>query len=296
MVLAGLAFGAAPRLAFGAEPAPARQPYPDDAAPPLFAEDYAAARRGFATHLLRRGPAPDEGESLDAPPGARRIRYRSDGLDLTAWLSEPVPAGETRPAILFLHGGNALWHGHWDLTKPYRDQGFVALMPALRAENGQPGAFSGFYDETADVLAAAAALRAVPGVDTSRLFLAGHSVGGTLTLLAALASPLFRAAAAFSPNPDARAFFGRFAEDIRFDTADPREFEMRSAVCYAGSFKCPVLMLHGSKELRTENAIRLTAERATAAGRKVRHGIVAGDHTSAIPGETAESLAFFGGI
>ena len=35
------------------------------------------------------------------------------------------------------------------------------------------------------MLAAAQVLRAQPGVDPARLFLAGHSVGGTLTLLAA---------------------------------------------------------------------------------------------------------------
>ncbi|KAB0678839.1 alpha/beta hydrolase family protein [Aureimonas leprariae] len=268
----------------------------EEAEPPLLAEDYAAARAGFQTRLLREGPAPDGGESLDPPPGARRISYRSGGLELAAWLSDDATSTAKRPAILFLHGGNALWHGHWDLTKPYREAGYVAMMPAFRAENGQPGFFSGFYDETADALATATTLRALPGVDPARLFLAGHSVGGTLTLLAAMSAPTFRAAAAFSPNPDARAFFRRFPEDIRFDAGNPREFEMRSAACYATSFKCPLLMLHGSEETRSEDAIRLTSARAKAAGLDVRHGIVPGSHTSALPGETAESLRFFAGI
>ena len=50
----------------------------------------------------------------------------------------------------------------------------------------------------------------------------------------------FRAAAAFSGNPDARAFFHRFPEDIRFDAEDPREFDMRSAVCLpkASNVRC----------------------------------------------------------
>jgi dipeptidyl aminopeptidase/acylaminoacyl peptidase len=54
------------------------------------------------------------------------------------------------------------------------------FMPALRGENGLPGDFSGFYDETADVLAAADVLRGQPGVDPARLFLAGHSHGSLL--------------------------------------------------------------------------------------------------------------------
>ena len=147
-------------------------------------------------------------------------------------------------------------------------------MPALRGENGLPGDFSGFYDETADVLAAADVLRAEPGVDPARLFLAGHSVGGTLALLAAMSTNVFRAAASFSGSPDARAFFRRFPDDIRFDAGDPLEFDMRSAVCFAESFKCPVLMLHGSGEGGSEAAVRLTVERARAVGLDVRRGVV----------------------
>jgi dipeptidyl aminopeptidase/acylaminoacyl peptidase len=263
--------------------------------PPPIGEDYALARARFRTRLVKRGPAPDRGDPLSPPPGARRMSYRSGDLELAAWLSEDAgaAAAKRRPAVLFLHGGNALWHGHWDLTAPYREAGYVAMMPSFRAENGQAGFFSGFYDEAGDALAAAAMLRALPAVDPDRVFVAGHSVGGTLTLLAALAAPVFRAAAAFSPNPDARAFFRRFPEDVRFDAADPREFEMRSAAAYATSFKCSVLMLHGAEETRTERVIRLTAARAAAKGLAVGHGTVPGDHASALPAEIAESLRFF---
>ncbi|MDW6025668.1 prolyl oligopeptidase family serine peptidase [Mesorhizobium sp. BAC0120] len=272
--------------------------------PKLIREDYALARQRFRTHLVKMGPAPDEPQPLSAPPGARRLDYRSGELTLTAWISEnaePAPSTgsrptASRPAVLFLHGGNALWQGHWDLARPYVEAGYVAMMPAVRAENGLPGYFSGFYDETSDVLAAAELLRAQPGVDRERLFLAGHSVGGTLTLLAAMSTPIFRAAAAFSASPDARAFFRRFPEDIRFDTAEPQEFDMRSPLSFATSFKCPVLMLHGSEEKKTDAALRLIADRAEAAGLKAKRGIIEGSHSSAIPGETAESLRFFASV
>jgi dipeptidyl aminopeptidase/acylaminoacyl peptidase len=267
-----------------------------DNEPPLIREDYALARQRFQTRLLERGPAPDEAQPLSPPPGARKIRYRSGSLDLVAWISEAADQRASRPGVLFLHGGNALWQGHWNLTRPYLEAGYVAMMPALRGENGLPGNFSGFYDETADVLAAAEVLRAQPGVDPARLFLAGHSIGGTLTLLSAMSSPSFRGAASFSGNPDARAFFRHFPEDIRFDTADPQEFDMRSAACFAESFKCPVLLLHGSGEHSSDAAIRLTVQRSQAAGLKVQNGVIEGDHTSAIPGESAESLSFFASV
>ena len=46
---------------------------------------------------------------------------------------------------------------------------------ALRGENGQPGAFSMFYDEVEDVLAAAEYLAKLPDVDPARVFVSGHS-------------------------------------------------------------------------------------------------------------------------
>jgi dipeptidyl aminopeptidase/acylaminoacyl peptidase len=262
--------------------------------PKLVREDYAVARERFRTHLTQTGPSPDPPQPLSPPHGARRLDYRSGPLRLAAWVSENADASRPRPGVLVLHGGNALWPGHWDdLAHPFVKAGYVAMIPAMRGENGLPGSFSGFYDETADVLAAADVLRAYPGVDPARLYIAGHSVGGTLTLLAAMSRHPFRAAAAYAGNPDARAFFRHFPEDIRFDADDPQEFDMRSPVCFAGSFKCPVLMLHGSKEMNSDHIVRLTVSRARAAGLDVRRAIVEGDHSSAIPGESAEALRFF---
>jgi dipeptidyl aminopeptidase/acylaminoacyl peptidase len=281
-------------LAAGLSLADAAQAAGDE--PKLIREDYVLARQRFRTRLLKHGPAPDPAQPLAAPPGARQLRYRSGSLDLVAWISDNADGGAPQPGVLFLHGGNALWQGHWDLARPYVEAGYVAMMPAVRGENGLPGDFSGFYDETADVLAAAEVLRSQPGVDPARLHLAGHSVGGTLTMLAAMSTPLFRAAASFSGNPDARAFFHRFPEDVRFDTADPQEFDMRSAACFAQSFKCPMLFLHGSGEHGADAAVRVMVERARTAGLPVKRGVVDGDHSSAIPGETAESLRFFAGV
>lgn len=121
--------------------------------PPLIDRDYAADRKAFQTHILKRGPAPDVGESLaDPPSGARVVAYRSGKLELLAWRSWPQGKAK-RPAVLVLHGGNAMGRGHWDLAEPYVKAGYVAMMPSVRGENGQAGIFSGFYDEVDDVLA-----------------------------------------------------------------------------------------------------------------------------------------------
>jgi dipeptidyl aminopeptidase/acylaminoacyl peptidase len=78
------------------------------------------------------------------------------------------------------------------------------MMPILRGENGSPGAFTLFYDEVDDVLAAAAVLAEQPGVDRGRIYVSGHSAGGVLAAFAAMTSARFRAAAPLSAAPDSR--------------------------------------------------------------------------------------------
>ena len=260
--------------------------------PPLIAEDYADARKTFKTRLTRLGPSPDAPEALAPPGGAELITYASEDLKLGAWITPAVKRTQ-RPGLLFLHGGNVLGGGHWDLTLPYRRAGYTVMLPALRGENGQPGAYSGFYDENSDVLAAAETLAGIPGVDRSRVFVAGHSIGGTQTLLAALSSKLFRGAAAFSGGANAWVFFARFPEMLCFDPGDVREFEMRSAVCFAASFKCPTRIFHGTNETRLAGPSMLTAERARGAGLNVEATAIPGDHFSALPEEIRRSMLFF---
>jgi dienelactone hydrolase len=257
------------------------------------AEDYAQARSAFRTRLVRQGPAPQRGESLAAPSGAVATRYTSGGLQLTAWVS-PAPAnGQKHPAVLFLHGGFALGADDWDQTRPYRDAGYVVLEPALRGENGQPGSYSMFFDETDGALAAAGALAELPYVDPNRLYVAGHSVGGTLTLLAALTSNRFKAAASLSGSPDQVAWSRGQSELVPFDRGDIREFRIRSPVAYAASFKCPVRLYYGSQEWLFSGPSQHTAQLARAKGLDVKAVSVPGDHFSAVPAELQKSIEFF---
>ena len=150
-------------------------------------QDYAEARRNFQTVLQRHGPSPQDFQPLGSPFGASRLSYQSGGLTLTAYISPPPADGVKHPAVLFLHGGFAFGDDDWEMARPYRDAGFVVLAPVLRGENGQPGDFTLFFEEVNDVLAAAEALSQVSYVDVQHMFVAGHSAGGTLAALAAMA-------------------------------------------------------------------------------------------------------------
>ncbi len=262
---------------------------------PLERQDYAVARRHFHTHLLRKMPAPEKSSALGTPPGATRITYPGgpDGsIALVAWLSRYQPSKTLKPAVLFLHGGNATGDGHRALMKPYWEAGYVVLLPSFRGENGQSGNYSGFYDETTDALAAAAYLENLPGIDRNRFFIAGHSNGGTLTLLAAM-SRTFRAAAPISAGVSSWRYFNRYSDEICFDETDEREFIMRSSVCFGPSLKCPALLLRGTEERPFDADHQLFVDRALTSGFKVDKKLLPGTHNGVVPHAVEESIRFF---
>lgn len=236
--------------------------------------DYAEARRSFHTRLLREGPSPQPADPVPVAADAHEVTYTSGALRLRAWVSNTP--GTPKPAVVYVHGASAFRADHWAATQPLREAGFVVMTPILRSENGSPGAYSLFYDEVDDIVAAAEALAQLPGVDPTHIYLAGHSNGGTLTLLAAMASSRFRAAAALSGIVDASGIRGD-PTDVPFDQANPAEYRMRSAIQFPGSFKCPVRIYYGAEEQGTEGFVEL-AQRARAAGRDVEAVRVAGDH------------------
>ena len=270
-------------------------PRPLPAATPglvLQAEDYAAARAGFRTKLLRKGPSPQPGEPLTTPSGAIAVPYPSGKLSLRAFVTPDPRDSRKHPAVLFLHGGYAFGQVHWDMAQPFRDAGFVVMVPVLRGENGQPGEYSHFYDEVDDVLAAADALAKLPYVDGRRLFLSGHSIGGTLTMLSVMASPRFRAASAISGATERRLVVHGGGEVVPFDTADIREFRVRSPVAYATSFKSPIRLYYGDQEFLQGGSDR-TAMLARRKGLDVEAVEVPGDHFSCVPEAIERSIAFF---
>ncbi|UXS00494.1 alpha/beta hydrolase family protein [Agrobacterium tumefaciens] len=262
---------------------------------PLESQDYAEARRRFHTRLLRKMSAPEKSSPLGTPPGAERVTYRGgpDGsIELVAWLSHYQPSKALKPAVLFLHGGNATGDGHWALMKPYWEAGFVVLLPSFRGENGQNGNYSGFYDETSDALAAADYLENLPGIDKRRFFVAGHSNGGTLTILAAM-SRKFRAAAPISAGVNSWRYFNRYTDEICFDETNEMEFIMRSSVCFGPSLKCPAFLLRGTEERPFDADHQLFVERAWSSGFKVDKKLLPGTHNGVVPGAVEESIRFF---
>jgi dipeptidyl aminopeptidase/acylaminoacyl peptidase len=259
-------------------------------------EDYAEVRTRFRTKLLQQGPAPQEEPMPGPPTGVTEVEFPSGKLRLKAWVNRPAKDHPKQPAVVFVHGGFAFGLPDWEMAQPYRDAGYVVLMPILRGENGQPGSFSLFYDEVDDVLAATEYLVGQPYMDADRLYLAGHSSGGSLTLLTAMASRRFRAVASFDGMPDMAAVFkpGKEAKEVRFDLKDPRELQVRSALAYATSFECPARVFYSHQAWEhMHRTTQRTVEIAKQRGLDVEGILVEGNHFSMVRPAMKLSIEFF---
>jgi dipeptidyl aminopeptidase/acylaminoacyl peptidase len=212
------------------------------------------ARRDFRTRLTQaaavKKPAPEPPPQL-----FRTVRYDSPAGQLAAYLTPDPKDGKKHPAIIWITGGdcNSIDEGCWKEGPPANDQsasafrkaGIVMMFPSLRGGNDNPGSKEGFLGEVDDVLAAEKYLAKQDYVDPKRIYLGGHSTGGTLVLLVAECSDRFRAVFSFGPA-DSVAGYG--PEYLPFDTSNPREIEIRSPGQWLATIKSPTFVFEGTVE------------------------------------------------
>lgn len=211
------------------------------------------ARRGFVTKLSTSS----EGTAPTVPPpasGLRLVSYSSHGSTLPAYLSNVSQDGVKRPGIVWITGGdcNTIDEGVWQDAPPDNDQtarafrqaGIVTLYPSLRGGNANTNAKEAFYGETDDVAAAAQFLASQPGVDPQRIYLGGHSTGGTLALLAAECHPKqFRAVFSFGPVDDVSGYGGEIFPQL--GNADQKEIQLRSPGYWLSFIGSPTFVFEG---------------------------------------------------
>jgi dipeptidyl aminopeptidase/acylaminoacyl peptidase len=219
--------------------------------PASAAATLAEARNGFQTKLLRRESA-KEPVSQPPPKVFRTVRYDAPAGQLAAYLSPDPKDGKKHPAIIWITGGDCNTIGDvWSAAPADNDQtaaafrqaGIVMLFPSLRGGNENPGVKEGFLGEVDDVLAAADFLAKQRFVDPGRIYLGGHSTGGTLVLLVAECSDRFRAVFSFGPV-DEVAGYG--PEYLPFDRSNPRELELRSPGRWLASIRSPTFVFEGT--------------------------------------------------
>ena len=118
------------------------------------------------------------------------------------------------------------------------------MYPSRRGGNDNPGAKEGLYGEVDDVLAAVRYAAGLPWVDTKRIYLGGHSTGGTLALLVAETAPegTFRAVFSFGPVAST-ADYG--PEVLPFEVNNSKECRLRAPIEFLNDIRCPAFVIEG---------------------------------------------------
>ncbi|MEE9311704.1 MAG: prolyl oligopeptidase family serine peptidase [Planctomycetota bacterium] len=209
------------------------------------------ARDGFKTKLTRTGEkygAPDQpdGKSFNL------TKYKSSAGQLHAYITPDPKDGEKRPAVIWITGGDCNSIGNiWEAGSSDNDQtasplqkaGFIMMYPSLRGGNDNPGRREGYLGEVDDVLAARKHLAALPYVDSDRIYLGGHSTGGTLALLVSEYSNAFRAVFSLGPIGNVAGY----GQDYNYCSIDDeKEIGMRSPIYWLHGIKSPTFVFEGT--------------------------------------------------
>lgn len=211
------------------------------------------ARQGFTTNLVR----PDKsGEPPDLPPSGTLLltSYQGPLGSMAAYVSPSPKDGKKHPAIIWITGGfsNSIGAISWtpgpksndQSASGFRDAGIITMYPSLRGGNQSPGYIETFYGEVDDIIAAAKYLSQLDYVDPQRIYLGGHSTGGTLVLLVAESTDVFRAI--FSLGPVGNVL-GYGQDVLPFDMANPKEGQLRAPLLWLNSISRRTFVFEGEK-------------------------------------------------
>ncbi|MGL6074555.1 MAG: alpha/beta hydrolase family protein [Fimbriiglobus sp.] len=211
------------------------------------------ARKGFQTKLARKESG---GDPAPAPPANvfELVKYTSPVGKCDAYMTPDPKDGKKHPAIIWITGGdcNSIDEGCWKAANPkndqsaaaYRKAGIMMMFPSLRGGNNNPGVKEGFLGEVDDVLAAAEFLAKQPHIDPARIYLGGHSTGGTLVLLVAECSNRFRAVFSFGPVDDPAGYPADF---VPFNTRNEQECSVRAPVSWLHCVESRVFVIEGTE-------------------------------------------------
>jgi hypothetical protein len=216
-------------------------------------QSLADARQGFHTAIA----APAGGTALPQPPANLFVRadyVGAEGRTLAAFVTPDPRDGQRHAALVWITGGdsNSL-DDFWTPGTPDNDQsasafrqaGVIMMFPTLRGGNVDTGKKEFFYGEVDDIHAAANQLAKLPYVDPARIYLAGHSTGGTLALLAAETGGRFASVFAFG----AVSSVDRYPADIFPDarTANEQEIRLRSPIHWLNTISTPTYIVEGDQ-------------------------------------------------
>jgi alpha/beta superfamily hydrolase len=210
-------------------------------------------RQAFKTHLLRKTRENEAADPPDPATGMKLVSYPGPLGDMAAYVSIDPADGKKHPAIIWLIGGfsnsisaDVLPKGddpeNDQSASAFREAGLLMLYPSLRGGNKNPGFKEGLLGEVDDVLAALAWLKQQPYIDPSRIYLGGHSTGGTLALLVAGSTTDLRAVISFGAAYSTAAY----GQDVLpFDVESETEAIPRAPILCLDAINAPTFVIEG---------------------------------------------------
>lgn len=217
------------------------------------------ARKGFTTRIIQKSFT-DSGNLVTPPQDVYVLTsYPTKLGKMAAYITPDPHDGKRHPAVIWIHGGygglsdgEGYWqpqpHDNDQSGSAFRKAGLVEMLPSFRGEDNNPGSYEMFYGELDDIDAAYDWLAKQPWVDPKRIYLAGHSTGGTRVLLASEYSDKFRAYFSIGGIPDLKARVEHWAMmvPVPFEKNDD-EYRLRSPATFLTSIKKPTWYFEGGE-------------------------------------------------
>lgn len=211
----------------------------------------ADARSKFTTYVTYTSKS----SIAPLPPATifQSVKYDSAVGALAAYITPEPNDSIKHPAIIWITGGDSNTIDNvWSPSSPdndqtasaYRNAGIVMMFPSLRGGNDNPGKHEAFYGEVDDILAAFNFLSKQSYVDPDRIYLGGHSTGGTLALLTAEFHNPFRAVFSFGPSAMINNY-GKNIIPVDFSLFKDEETKLRSPVFWLESVQGHVYVIEG---------------------------------------------------
>ena len=203
-------------------------------------------------------------------------KVKENGTTTTLWIYLPEPAPKTKvPCVFIAPAGTPLIYG-CDLTKddqtehlPYVQAGMAVVAYSISGPGDVKATISDNLPACTAFMKAHAglsnaqsavdfALNNVPEIDPTKLYTAGHSSAGTLSLFVAEMEPRISACVAYAPVTDLTNSLKDNADYIKGvdDMIDGfTDFLHRaSPVNHTAKLKCPVFLFHADDDTIEERA------------------------------------------
>lgn len=246
---------------------------------------FAEAHDEFETKLVKLDRDNDE---IPAPPEGvfDLVKYPSEVGDLAAYISSDPDDGQKHPLIIWVVGGwgNGIdgfpWsYPYWDndqTASAFWRAGVLTMYPSFRGGSGNPGNYETLFGEVDDIVAACKYAETLPYVDPDRIYLGGHSTGGTRALLTAEYTDRFRAVFCFGAVDEIKYHNN---SQFTFDTSNQEEFVMRSPIHWLEDVKTPTFLIEGIDG----NSARMKAMQEKSDNENIKYYIIDGaDHFSVL--------------